>query len=173
MRKGICLALIIKKIVTTSILLALLCLTIFFFINANNGTNFQALADVQNTKKSTLNIPSDINFIDDDKKAFIEYCQKNAAAGNSAAIDDSTYTYYGCVGGYRFYRINVDCFPSDELNHEEMIGGYIFQSSRTFYPYSSGLYIIGDNNILTLDEASRQCLVDIGKIYALYQKAGK
>lgn len=162
-----------RKIMSTSVLLALLCLTVFFFIRSNNGTNFKALADIQTSKKSSLNIPSDINFIDDDKKAFLEYCRQNKGASDKAQIDDTTYVYYGCLNGYRFYRLNLDCYPAEELNHEENIGGYVFQSSRSFYPYVSGLYIIGNDGVHTLSEACSENIVDIGKIFLLYQKTGK
>lgn len=159
-----------KKYLTTAILFLLLCITLVFFNNLNSGLNLNALALYENDKKDALNIPSDINFISDDKKSFIEFCKKQYGINHDIEIDNSTYIYYGSVNGYRFYRINISCMPVDSINHNEIIGGYNFSSSLMFRTYPSGLYIIGDNGVYTLTDAYNQNLIDITQIHELFLK---
>lgn len=149
-------------------MLLLLCFCVLYYSKTSPGLNFNALAANQSSSKDAMNIPSDFNFIQDDKKAFISYAQNYIEAGQDLNIDDSTYLYYGTVDGYRLYRMNISLMPAENLNHEETIGGYAFKSSLLFRPYASGLYIIGESGVYTLDDAYKAGLVDMSHVYSLY-----
>lgn len=157
-----------KKIITTAALFVLLCSILFNFDNLFQRLNYNAMALADSNTSEALDIPSDINFINDDKKSFITYMQEYDGSTLPLSIDNNTYVYYGIVNGYRLYRISVTSYSNEPICQEEVIGGYHFNSSSLFRPSPTGLYVIGDNGVYTLQEAYKFSLVDIGKVYKLY-----
>ena len=160
-----------RKILSTGLLILLLCGTLLAFNSLNIEPDLVASAYTENPKKDVLNIPSDINFIEDDKKAFIEYCKSQFGTDAAMSIDKQSYLYYGISEGYRLYRLSVTCMPADSIGGEQEIGGYTFYTSCRYRPYDLGLYVIGENGaVYTLDQAYRLGLVDISSVYRLYQQ---
>lgn len=132
--------------------------------------NCDALAVSQTVKQTTNEVPSSINFIEEDKASFIKYCESFYGTDVPMSTDNDSFRYYGTTNGYRLYRIAPTNVPSDTLNVQKVIGGYTFESSERFRPSTLGLYIIGQNKVLTLEEAYEQNLIDISKIYKFYSK---
>jgi hypothetical protein len=157
-----------RKFITTAILLFLLVFVVTFFDSFYAKYDFRALATYNVTKNDAVDIPSDINFIQDDKKAFLNYCQNLITTNQPFVIDDKTYVYYGNQNGYRFYRISITAMLYTNINNELTIDGYTFESLYTFRPYASGFYIIGDSGVYTLEEAYEYKIIDIKQIYKLY-----
>jgi hypothetical protein len=139
------------------------------FDNIFTGLNCHALQVSDHKKSSELaSIPSKINFLDDDKKAFIDYCKKLYGSSLPLKIDDSIYEYYGTINGYRFYRLQPSYISYDPISQREMIGGYLFESPYRCRPEATGLYIISDKRVYTLEQAFDKKLVDISLVYSLY-----
>jgi hypothetical protein len=157
-----------KKFITTVILLFLLIFVVTFFDSFYAKYDFRALATYKVTKNDAVDIPSDINFIQDDKKVFIKYCQKPIITNQPLIVDDKTYVYYGNRNGYRFYRMSITAMPYTNINSELTIDGYTFESCYTLKPYATGLYIIGNSGVFTLEEAYNNKIIDIKRIYDLY-----
>jgi hypothetical protein len=159
---------IFRRLITTCLLLFLLVLVITIFGSFYSKYDFRALATYKVTNNDAMDIPSDINFIQDDKKVFINYCQNLINTNQPLVIDNSTYVYYGDQNGYRFYRISITAMPYSNINNELTIDGYTFESAYTFRPYASGFYIIGNNEVYTLEEAYNDKIIDISQIFSLY-----
>jgi hypothetical protein len=157
-----------KKLITTVVLLFLLVFVVTFFNSFFAKYDFHALATYKVTANDAVDIPSDINFIQDDKTSFLNYCQGKIATNQPLAIDNNTYIYYGNQNGFRFYRISITAVPYSDINNELSIDGYTFESLYTFRPYASGFYIIGEGGVYTLEEAFNKNIIDISQIYKLY-----
>lgn len=157
-----------KKVITILAVIVIMSVIMMNFNSLFTDLNFNALAISDNTKTELTHIPSKINFLDDDKKLFVDYCKTIYGNELPIQIDDSIYTYYGTVNGYRFYRLQPSYIMYDNVRFQEVIGGYTFESSYHFRPESTGLYIIGDDNVYTLKQAYEAGLIDISKVYSLY-----
>lgn len=158
----------LRKLRSTAILLVLLCLTVAVFSNIAGKQGVRATDIVTTEKMNAADIPSDINYIDDDKKLFVRYCDEAYSITIPSKIDSSTYVFYGVINGYRFYRMSVSSLPTENINHEDVVGSFPFESSRLFRPYAPGLYIIGNGKVYTLEEAYEQHIVDIRQVFQLY-----
>lgn len=156
-----------KKFFTTTVLFLLLVVTLSCFNVVLSSLNYNASA-FSNTKKETLDIPSDLNFVDDDKKAFLNYCKDIYGNEKPFSIDTMAYCYYGTIEGRRLYRFNATYIPYENVYNESTIGGYVFSSSCLYRPYSLGLYIVDGKNVYTLAEAYEKGLVNIAKVHELY-----
>jgi hypothetical protein len=130
--------------------------------------NCNALAVSSSTKADDTQLPSTINYLDNDKMTFISYCSDIYGNDLPLQIDESIYHYYGTVNGYRLYRLQPLYVSYDNINQQQVIGGYTFESPCLYRPYRMGLYAIGDDKVYTLEEAYNFGLVDISKVYKLY-----
>ena len=157
-----------KKIITTSVLILTLAVVITYFDSFYAKYDFRALATYKVMKNDVANIPSNINFIQDDKKMFLQYCETQTATNQPLLIDDKTYIYYGNRNGYRFYRMSTTAMSLENINSQLVLGGYTFESPYFFKPSNSGFYIINDSKIFTLEEAYSKNIIDIKQIYNLY-----
>lgn len=124
---------------------------------------------VSANKADVTDLPSKINFLDDDKEAFIKYCKNIYGEDLPIRIDDDVYQYYGNVNGYRFYRLQPTLVSYDNISQSQVVGGLKFESPYRFRPENTGLYIISDECVYTLDEAYKLGLIDIKKAYQLYK----
>jgi prepilin peptidase dependent protein B len=156
------------KIISIAAVIVVMSVLMVNFNSIFTDLNCNALEISDNTNADLTHIPSKINFLDDDKKSFIEYCKNIYGSDLPLKIDDSVYMYFGTVNGYRFYRLQPSYITYDNINQQEVIGGYTFESSSRYRPERTGLYIIGDSNVYTLSDAYEKGLVDISKVYALY-----
>lgn len=156
------------KIAAITVMVAVITVVMFNFNNIFTDLNCNALTISSKAKSDLTHIPSKINFLDDDKKAFVNYCKDIYGENLPIKSDDSIYTYFGTVNGYRFYRMQPSYIMYDNVHQQEVIGGYTFESSSRYRPDNLGLYIIGDDNVYTLKEAYGKGLVDISKVYELY-----
>jgi hypothetical protein len=157
------------KLVTFVFVAFVMGLLMVNFDNIFTSLNCHALQVSDHEKSSAVTaIPSKINFLDDDKKAFIDYCKKLYGSSLPLKIDDSIYEYYGTVNGYRFYRLQPSYISYDSISQQKLIGGYLFESPCRCRPEATGLYIISDKRIYTLEQAYDKGLVDISLIYSLY-----
>lgn len=161
------------KFVTFLIVAVIMGAILLNFDNIFTGLNCHALQVSEHKKTAELaSLPSTINFLDDDKKAFVNYCKKLYGSSLPLKVDDSLYTYYGTINGYRFYRLQPSYISYDRINQQEMIGGYLFESPYRCRPEATGLYLISDKRVYTLKEAFEKRLVDISLIYSLYTAKG-
>lgn len=156
-----------KKLISTALLIVLLIGTLLSFNLLFSNLSYNAEA-FNSPKKAALDIPSDINFISDDKKAFISFCEQNYGTKATDSIESGSYCYFGSIEGKRLYRMNLSCMPYENLYNETNIGGYTFSSSRLFKQYGVGLYIIDETGVYTLEQAYETGKIDIGRFYELY-----
>jgi hypothetical protein len=156
------------KIITIAVVVAVMGVLMVNFDSIFTDLNCNALSISDNSKSDLTQIPSKINFLDDDKKAFVSYCKDIYGSSLPLGIDDSVYEYFGTVNGYRFYRLQPSYISYDSISQQEVIGGYTFESACRYRPERTGLYIIGDDNIYTLEQANENDLIDISKVYELY-----
>jgi prepilin peptidase dependent protein B len=156
------------KIISVATVIVVMVVLMANFNSIFTDLNCNALEISNNTNADLTHIPSKINFLDDDKKSFIDYCKNNYGSNLPLKIDDSVYIYFGTINGYRFYRMQPLYIAYDNINQQEVIGGYTFESSYRYRPERTGLYIIGDNKVYTLSDAYEKGLVDISKVYKLY-----
>lgn len=161
-----------KKAVTTIVLFLLLFCTMSTFNVILSGINYNAAA-FNNAKKQSLDIPSDLNFVDDDKRTFLNYCEKIYGNEKPYAVDTLSYCYYGTLSGRRLYRFNATFIPYATVYNESNIGGYIFSSAVLYRPYSLGLYVIDGQNVYTLQQAYERGVINISKAHELYLTHGK
>ena len=156
------------KIITIMVVVVVMGVMMVNFDSIFTDLNCNALSISDNTKADLTQIPSKINFLDDDKKAFVSYCKDIYGSDLPLEIDDSVYEYYGTVNGYRFYRLQPSYIPYDSISQQEVVGGYTFESPSHYRPARTGLYIIGDDSVYTLEDAYDNGLIDISKVYELY-----
>lgn len=161
------------KILTFCFVVVFLGVLFINFDSIFSDLNCDALSVSQTEKKEVDEVPNSINFIDEDKTTFIDYCKKIFSDKLSMQIDSSVFRYYGTVNGYRIYRLQATNISCENINQSKVIGGYTFESSQRFRPFNVGLYAVGNNKVYTLEEANRQNLIDIAKVYRLYIKNGK
>jgi hypothetical protein len=156
------------KILTFCLVVSFFSVLLINFDSIFTDLNCDALSVSQSVKKDADEVPNSINFIDEDKALFLDYCEENFQDKLPMEVDNSNFIYYGTVSGYRIYRLqatNIDC---ENINQSEAVGGYTFESSQRFRPYKLGLYAIGDGNVYTLYNAYSKNLIDISKVYRLY-----
>lgn len=157
------------KLLTVTLSVVTITVLMFNFDSIFTDLSCKALTFSAN-KSDKTELPTKINFLDDDRNLFIKYCKGIYGEDLPIKIDDSIYKYYGTVNGYRFYRIQPTLIPYDSIIQHETIGGYTFESPSRFRPEPTGLYIIGDDSVYTLNEAYSQGIIDIKKAYRLYKE---
>lgn len=158
------------KILAVGLVVALLSVLMVNFDSVFPDLNCDALAVSQTVKQKDDEVPNSINFIDEDKNAFINYCKEIYGNKLPMEIDKDVFHYYGTVNGFRFYRLAATYIPSENILRKEVVGGYTFESASRFRPSDTGLYIIGKDRVMTLKEANDNGLIDIAKVYRLYEK---
>ena len=156
------------KLTTVAIVAVFIAVLLLNFDKIFTDINCNAFSESAGNKADVTVIPSKINFLDDDKKSFLNYCKKIYGNNFPLKIDESVYKYYGTVNGYRLYRLQLSYISFDSIIEYEDIDGYIFESPCRFRPERTGLYIIGDTGVFTLNDAYKLGYVDISKIYRLY-----
>ncbi len=156
------------KIVSIAAVIVIMAVLMVNFNNIFTNLNCNALEISDNTTADLTHIPSNLNFLDDDKKLFVSYCENIYGESLPLKIDSSVYMYFGTVNGYRFYRMQPTYITYDNINQKDIVGGYTFESCSRYRPERTGLYIIGDNNVYSLDQAYDMGIIDISKVYQLY-----
>lgn len=120
-------------------------------------------------KNNPTDIPSNLNFLNDDKNAFLEYCKGIYGEKLPLSVNNDTFVYYGTVDSYRLYRMQSNLIPYERVQQSEEIGGHVFLSDCTYHPSRTGLYIVSEHsNVFTLDEAYKIGIIDIDDVYDLY-----
>lgn len=155
------------KIITIMSVVVIMGILMVNFDSIFTDLNCNALA-VSKSSKDLAEIPSTINFLDNDKQTFINYCKTIYGDEIPLDIDNTVYKYYGTVNGYRFYRLQPSYISYDNISQHEEIGGYTFESPFKYRPEPTGLYIISDNGVYPLKDAYEFGLIDISKAYKLY-----
>lgn len=158
------------KILSVSLVVVFLGVLMINFDNIFTDLNCDALTVSDNVKETPNEAPVSLNFIDEDKTCFIDYCKDLYGENLPLETDNNVFHYYGTVNGFRFYRIHASYIPCENINQQQVVGGYIFESSARYRPDKTGLYVIGNNRVYTIDEAYTNKLIDIAKLYKLYSK---
>lgn len=119
------------------------------------------------------NIPQSLNFLNDDKKAFLSYCGVRFGETIPFTVDPATFLYYGAADGFHLYRMQAALVETGPARQSVRLGKYVFSSDRLYRPSTVGLYLIRDGQVYDLETAYRLGLVDIARVYELYaQKSG-
>lgn len=156
------------KIVTITVVFVIMGVLMVNFDSIFTDLNCNALAVSKSSKADLTEIPSTINYLDNDKQTFINYCKTIYGSDLPLEVDNTVYKYYGTVNGYRFYRLQPSYISYDTISQHEEIGGYTFESSFRYRPEPTGLYIISDDCVYSLKEAYEYGMIDISKAYQLY-----
>lgn len=136
--------------------------TIFPFLGANSLTLSKG------SKAAPKDIPKSLNFLNDDKSAFVAYCKSFYGDKLPLIVSSDSFTYFGSVDGARLYRMQTNIIACSHVQQAESIGGHVFYSDCRYYPSRVGLYVILDDSVFTLEEASSMGIVNIDDIYGLY-----
>ncbi|HEX2937916.1 MAG TPA: hypothetical protein VHO66_03255 [Ruminiclostridium sp.] len=155
------------KLVTVAVVAVTMAVLLINFDSIFTELSCDALTITQ-TKSDKAELPSSLNYIDEDKSVFVNYCKDIYGDDLPLKIDENVYQFYGTINGLRFYRLQSTLIPYDNINQSELIGGYSFDSPGRFRPYSTGLYIIGDDKVYTLKQAYESGLINIQKAFDLY-----
>lgn len=159
---------------TSTILSSVIFLITILVIVFNFNIIFPALRPhslvITTTKKNNpTDIPSNLNFLNDDKNAFLEYCKKIYGDKLPLTVNNDTFVYFGTIDGYRLYRMQSNLIPYENIQHSEVIDGHMFLSDCIYHPSRSGLYIISDQSVVyTLNEAYKSGIINIDDVYNLY-----
>lgn len=132
--------------------------------------NHNALALTETSEDDPINIPVSINFLSEDRKAFIDYCKGIYGEDLPMSIEPDSFIYYGTIDGCRLYRMQVSAIPAEPAHQTETIGNYIFESDCLYRPSRTGLYIIGDGGVYSLDQAVEYNMINVDEAYRLYQQ---
>jgi prepilin peptidase dependent protein B len=122
------------------------------------------------SKTAPKDIPKSLNFLNDDKSAFVSYCKSLYGDKLPLTVNNDSFTYFGSVDGARLYRMQSSIISCSHVQQAETIGGYVFYSDCRYYPSRVGLYIILDDNVYTLEEANSMGIINISDIYELYSE---
>lgn len=114
------------------------------------------------------NIAQNLNFLSEDKKAFLSYCADIYGTVLPCEVDASTFVYYGGVDGFRLYRMQPTLVETGPARQSLTLGGDVFTSDRLYRPFSLGLYLVKDSAVYDLKTAARLGLANISDVYALY-----
>lgn len=123
-----------------------------------------------NHADTPINIPQNLNFLNDDKQAFLDYCTTIFGSKLPLSVDSDSFVYEGAVDGYHFYRIQANLIETGPARQHVVLGGYLFESDRLYRPSPTGLYLVKDNQVYTLEEAYNAKLVDFSELYSLYKQ---
>lgn len=123
-----------------------------------------------NHADTPINIPQNLNFLNDDRQVFLDYC--NAIYGNKLpfSIEEDSFLYDGAIDGYRLYRMQANLVDTGPARQSVLLGNYLFESDRLYRPSVTGLYLIKDKQVYTLEEAYNAKLVDFSDLYQLYKQ---
>lgn len=153
----------------TAVVFGLVVFTIVFQFNKLfPALGINALLDDVEKNDTHIDIPSDLNFLNDDKRSFINYCKTIYGNNLPLAVDNDKFIYYGMVDGYRLYRLQPNLVPYEQAQQTETLGGHVFYSDCLYRPSKTGLYLINDLIVISIDDAYRLNLVDIDNVYELY-----
>lgn len=129
--------------------------------------------DTVSQQDSPDNIAQSLNFLNEDKKAFLTYCAGFYGTELPCAVDVSTFVYYGGVDGYRLYRMQSTLIETGPARQQLTLNGAVFTSDRLYRPFSLGLYLVKDGAVYDLETAAQYALVNTADVYALFaQKSG-
>ena len=154
--------------IVLAVILVVLLLIATHFKSIFPALNHNGTVISESKTNKPIDIPSNLNFLNDDKKAFLEYCDSLYGDALPFAIDNDKFCYYGTVDGQRLYRLQATLIPYEHANLTEDLGGYKFYSDCIYRPSKIGLYIITDNSIKTLENAYHDGSVNISDVYKLY-----
>lgn len=124
----------------------------------------------QNQADTPINIPQNLNFLNDDKQAFIHYCLLLYGEKLPLSVDDSTFQYLGAVDGYHFYRMQANLIDTEPARQSVRLGNFLFESDQLYRPSSIGLYLIKNAQVYTLENAYQLKLVNFNDLYRLYMQ---
>jgi prepilin peptidase dependent protein B len=160
----------IEKFISAAVFVAVLLVIVPNFNNIFPDLNRTDLVSAESKAEMPIDIPSNLNFLNDDKKAFIDYCKSIYGGTLPLTVNSDLFTYYGTVDGYRLYRLQSNLIPYEHAHSSETINGYTFLSDYIYRPSKTGLYVIGDKGVFTIDEVYKDGIVNIADIYDLYAK---
>lgn len=123
-----------------------------------------------NHADTPINIPQNLNFLNDDKQVFINYCNTIYGSNLPLSIDQNSFLYFGAVDGYHLYRLQANLIDTSPARQNIVVGSYLFESDRLYRPSATGLYLIKDIHVYTLEEAYNANLVDFADLYHIYQQ---
>lgn len=123
-----------------------------------------------NREDTPINIPQNLNFLNDDKRAFLDYCNAIFGSKLPLAVDSDSFVYEGVVDGYHLYHMQANLIETGSARQRVVLGGYLFESDRLYRPSPTGLYLVKDNQVYTLEEAYNTKLVDLSELYSLYKQ---
>jgi hypothetical protein len=158
-----------SKILTTALFLIAMLVIVLNFNIIFPALRPHSLVITTEKKNNPTDIPSNLNFLNDDKNAFLEYCKGIYGEKLPLAVNNDTFVYYGTVDGYRLYRMQSNLIPYERVQQSEEINGHIFFSDCIYHPSRTGLYIVSEqSSVFTLDEAYKSGIIDIDDVYDLY-----
>jgi hypothetical protein len=159
---------IIKNFITAAVFFIMFILIIINFKTIFPALNQNALILSANNENNPNDIPSNLNFLNADKKSFITYCKGIYGDKLPLSVDNSNFIYFGTVDSYRLYRLQSTLIPYDRAQQSDTLAGHTFLSDCIYRPSKTGLYLIGDKGVFSLDDAYLNKVVDIGDVYSLY-----
>ncbi|MFT9077840.1 hypothetical protein [Ethanoligenens sp.] len=160
----------VYHLVGTAILSALLLAILMVnFSNFFPALKRNALSP-SNRADTPINIPQNINFLNDDKQAFLNMCNALYGSKLPLSVDSNSFLYEGAVDGYHLYRMQANLIETEPARQYVVLGKYLFESDRLYRPSPTGLYLVKDNLVYTLEEAYTTQLVDFSNLYRLYKQ---
>lgn len=123
-----------------------------------------------NHADTPINIPQNLNFLNDDKQVFLNYCNAIYGSKLPLSIEEDSFLYDGAIDGYRLYRMQANLIDTSPSRQSVLLGNYLFESDRLYRPSVTGLYLIKDKQVYTLEEAYDAKLVDFSDLYQLYKQ---
>jgi hypothetical protein len=157
-----------SRFISTAIFVTMLLVIVFNFNTIFPALSRHSLTLMTTKYNNPIDIPSNLNFLNDDKKDFIEYCKTYYGEKLPLSVDNDAFVYYGSIDGVRLYRLQSNLIPYERVQQSESINGRVFMSDCTYRPSKTGLYIICDQGVFTLDEAYERDIIDIDDVYNLY-----
>lgn len=158
----------IKRIFPAVLLIAVVAVMMLNFRTIFPTLSRRAL-DTSNTEKPVpKDIPNSLNFLNDDKAAFVRYCKGQYGEKMPFGVDSDSFIYFGSVDGARLYRMKPTLINCENISQTETFEGYSFYSDCRYFPSKTGLYIICNDNVFTLDEAYRDGMIYIEDVHNLY-----
>lgn len=123
-----------------------------------------------NHADTPINIPQNLNFLNDDRQVFLDYCNEIYGSKLPLSIEEDSFLYDGAIDGYRLYRMQANLVDTGPARQSVLLGNYLFESDQLYRPSATGLYLIKDKQVYTLEEAYNAKLVDFSDLYQLYKQ---
>lgn len=159
---------VLSTVISSVVFLLTVLVIMFNFNTIFPSLGMNSLMFVKGSKTAPKDIPKSLNFLNDDKSAFVTYCKSCYDGKLPLVVSNDNFTYFGSVDGARLYRMQTNIIAYSHVQQAESIDGHVFYSDCRYYPSRVGLYVIIDGSVFTLEEASSMGIVNIDDIYELY-----